>query len=172
MTIDVTEALLFHAQLRREEIPAIAVALLETGTDTPTLRRLAGLTASELSEAHDLFRRILQELGRRPPTVDEAAKTVARYLASLALAERTNLRQLAADGARLAAMFNYHNALMPFLQADDEYDLPEYSIRAEVDRELVEYARILLGNEPGRAVLPQPRKAVTFEVSLFRGGAL
>ena len=37
---------------------------------------------------------------------------------------------------------------MPFYVADDEYDLPEFWKRADVDRELIEYARLLLGNEP------------------------
>lgn len=152
MTVDVAEVLLFHAQLRREEIPAIAVALLETGTDTPTIRRLAGLTPSELSEAHDLFRRILQELGRCPPTVDEAAKTIARYLASLVLVDHTNLRHLAADGARLAVAFNYHNALMPFYNADNSYALPGVLNRADVDQDLIENARRLLENERGHAI--------------------
>lgn len=152
MPLDVAEALLFHAQLRREEIPTIALALLEAGADTPTIRRLAGLTASELSEAHDLFRRTLQDLGRQPPTLDEAAKTVARYLGSMVLVDGTNLRQLAGDGARLAVAFNYHNALMPFYVADDEYDLPEVWKRADVDRELIDYARHLRGDESKRPV--------------------
>lgn len=152
MTVDVAEALLFHAQLRREEIPAIAVALLETGTDTPTIRRLAGLTPSELSEAHDLFRRIIQELGRRPPTVSEAAKTVAKYLASLVLADRADLRRIAAEGALLAATFNYPDILMPFYTADDSYALPEVLNRADVDRDLIEDARRLLENDRGHAI--------------------
>ena len=70
----------------------------------------------------------------------------------MVLVDGTNLRQLAGDGARLAVAFNYHNALMPFYVADDEYDLPEVWKRADVDRELIDYARHLRGDESKRPV--------------------
>jgi hypothetical protein len=133
--------------LPREEIPDIAVALLEDGADTPTLRRLAGLTSLELSEAHDLFRKALQELGRRRPTRDEAARRVATHLASRVLSNGADLRRLATEGARLAVAFDYHEDLMPYYRADDEYDIPGWKDRVEVDAELVESARRLLGTE-------------------------
>jgi hypothetical protein len=152
MTLEVAEALLEHAVLRREEIPAAAIDLLQAGTDTPTIRRLAGPTDSELSDAHDLFRRVPRELGRIPPATDDAAKTIAKHLASLMLVEGLNPRDVAADGAMLAPAFNYHDALMPFYRADDDHDLPGIRDRTAADRELIDYARDLLGRDPEDAV--------------------
>jgi len=150
MTLDVAEALFLHGQIRREELPAVAGDLLAAGTETPAIRSLAGLTQAELDEAHELFRRALQELGRRRPTGDEAAMTVARHLSAVVLADPANARRVASEGARLAAAFNYHDALIPFYRADDEYGLPGCQ-PADVDRELVEYARRLLRDESGPA---------------------
>ena len=151
MQLAVAEALLFHAIVRREELPPVAVRLLESGIDTPTVRELAGLNESELSGAHELFRRVLQELERKAPTLEEAAETLARHLASRVLAKDANLRAIAADGAQLAASLDYHTALMPFYAADDDYGIPEYRNRSDVERELVNYARQLVGNEVGPA---------------------
>jgi hypothetical protein len=148
MTLEVAEALLSHAVLPREEIPSIAVELLEAGTDTPSIRRLAGLTDAELSDAHDLFRQVLRELRRSPPTAEEAATTIARHLASLLLVQGANLRNVAADGARLASAFNYHDALMPFYGADEQYDLPQFWKKSDVDRELIDYARRVQREDP------------------------
>src|SRR5687768_13395215 len=61
MTLDLAQALLF-CELPREEIPPLAAELLESGTDTRMIRELAGLTGSELSQAHDLLRRVLLEM--------------------------------------------------------------------------------------------------------------
>src|SRR5262245_60286009 len=125
MTLDVAEALFLHAQSRREERPPVDCEPLAYGRDTPALRILAGLTAAELSEAHELFRRALQELGRRRPTGDGAAITVARHLSAIVLADPTKARRVASEGARLAVAFNYHDALVPFYRADDEYGRSE-----------------------------------------------
>jgi len=75
--LDVADALFSRGELRREQIPAVAMALLEAGRDTPSLRVLAGLGAAQMDDAHDLFRKMLVEMGRRTPTLDEAAVTVA-----------------------------------------------------------------------------------------------
>ena len=144
MKLEVAEALLYCGELRREELPAIAVELLEAGTDTPTVRNLAGLTAAELSEAHDLFRHVLRELGRGTPTRGTAATAIARHLASLAVTPGASLRRVAADGARLAIALDYHAALMPFYIADDEYDCPGIWTRGDVDEELLREAKMLL----------------------------
>ena len=144
MTLDVAEALLLCGELRREQIPPIAADLLEAGHDTATIRKLAGLCAAELMEAHDLLRQVLKELGRQPPSRDEAAEEVARHLAREALVPGANLRRVAAYGARLAVSFGYHRKLMPFYAADDEYELPDIWPHPEVDRHVVEYARTLV----------------------------
>jgi hypothetical protein len=148
MTLDLAEALLCCGELRREDIPPVAMELLESGTDSPTLRELAGLTAGELSRAHDLLRRVLHELGRSCPSSDRMARTIARTLASQAVERGANLRGLAASGARYAIALDYHRDLMPFYMADDEYGNPNIWSGAEVDQDLVRYAKSLLESEP------------------------
>lgn len=52
-----------------------AEGALETGLDSPSLRRLAALgLPAALSEASPLLRRALEELGIRPPITDEEAR--------------------------------------------------------------------------------------------------
>jgi hypothetical protein len=63
------------------------------------------------------------------------------------LSNGADLRRLATEGARLAVAFDYHEDLMPYYRADDEYDIPGWKDRVEVDAELVESARRLLGTE-------------------------
>ena len=114
MNLDLAKALLFCGELRREEIPPLAMALLESGTDTPTVRELAGLTDGELARAHELLRRALQEMGRSCPSSDHVARTIARALASQVIVGGANLRAVAASGARYAIALDYHRDLMPF----------------------------------------------------------
>ena len=148
MTLDLAEALLCCGELRREEIPPVAMALLESGTDSPTIRELAGLTAGELAKAHDLLRRVLHEMGRSCPSSDQVARIIARALASQAIESGANLRGLAASGARYAIALDYHRDLMPFYVADDEYDAPDIWAKGGVDQDLVQYAKSLLESKP------------------------
>jgi hypothetical protein len=150
MTIELAEALLCCGELRREEIPAVAADLLEAGTDTPSVRELAGLVGLDLSRAHDLLRRVLQEMNRPTPTRDEVATIIARDLAARVVAEGANLKGLAASGARLAVALDYHSDLMPFYVADDEYDDPGMCPSSDVDQELVRYAKSLLARHSSR----------------------
>ena len=143
MTLEVGEALLSCGELRREEIPGLAVQLLESGIDSPIVRELAGLSGEELYGAHDLFRRVLSEMGRSSPRSDQAARILARDLAAQVVGGG-NLRGLAASGARYAAALDYHRDLMPFYVADDEYDDPGMWPPAAVDQELIRYARSVL----------------------------
>src|SRR5262245_5957494 len=143
MTLEVAEALFAIGELRREDIPTLATELLEGGTDTRTLRELAGLTEVELDRAHELFRKLMDELGHTIPSRAQAAATMARDLADLAVRPGAKLRDLAARGARLAVSAGYHEALMPFYAADDEYDLPGVFPRTDVDARLLAYAKSL-----------------------------
>lgn len=51
-----------------EDLPALATDALVEGLDTPTLRILAGEPSTMFAEFdnRDLFRKILEELGREP----------------------------------------------------------------------------------------------------------
>src|SRR5262245_20991077 len=152
MTLEVAEALRARGLLRQEDIPPVAMSLLEQGRDTETIRRLAGLTDDDLSQAADLFERMLAELGRRQPSPGESADALARHLARAVLTTASNLRSLAADGARLAVAFDYAEVVMPFYEADDAYDFQGLFPRADIDRDLLEYATRLLDSPPKHAV--------------------
>lgn len=145
MNLEVAAALYACGELRREQIPPVAADLLAAGVDGPTVRELAGLAEVELDRAHDLFHRLMLEMGRAIPARGEAAATIARYLAEQAVKPGANLRRIAAEGARLATALEYHDALMPFYTADDSYDMPEICPRAVVDGRLLEYARSIVG---------------------------
>jgi hypothetical protein len=147
MTLELAEALLSCGELRREDIPDVAAELLAAGTDTPTVRVLAGLVGQELSQAHELFVRMLSELGRTAPTRDQAATTMARDLASQALAPGAHLRRICREGARLAFAMDYHRALLPFYEADAYYDCPDLS--ADVEG-LLRHSRELLADRPSQ----------------------
>jgi hypothetical protein len=50
-------------RLPRKRIPVLAIELMLAGYDTPSLRVAAGLLPGELDGAHELFGRMLAELG-------------------------------------------------------------------------------------------------------------
>jgi hypothetical protein len=54
-------------ELRGEELPNIAVALLEGGHDSQPLRELAGLDRPTLRDAGELFEKVLAALGQEIP---------------------------------------------------------------------------------------------------------
>jgi hypothetical protein len=55
-----------------EELPSVATNALVAGVDSPSLRVLAGLRASDYADARDLFTAAVDELGLARPTPDEA----------------------------------------------------------------------------------------------------
>jgi hypothetical protein len=55
-----------------ERLPNIALAMLESGLDSPALRELAGLDRPTLRDAAHLFERALAETGQPPLSVAEA----------------------------------------------------------------------------------------------------
>jgi hypothetical protein len=59
-------------ELRGEELPDIAIALLERGDDSQSLRELAGLDHPTLRDAGALFEKVLDEVGQQIPDEDEA----------------------------------------------------------------------------------------------------
>lgn len=58
-------------ELRGEELPDIAIALLERGEDSQSLRELAGLDHPTLRDAGELFEKVLDDVGQQIP--DERA---------------------------------------------------------------------------------------------------
>lgn len=67
--------------VRSEDLPEIATQALVRGVDSPSLRELAGTSATEVREAADLFRAALDELGSPVPSKDDALWWLVRRAA-------------------------------------------------------------------------------------------
>ena len=79
--------------LGSEGLPQIAAEWLEHGRDTPSLRVLAGLNASELEDAPSLFQAVLSELNVLVPGKWDAVMRLAREIAVDILAGSTSAYQ-------------------------------------------------------------------------------
>lgn len=73
MSLDEIEVLWALKLLPIDKLPQTAIDLLEAGYDSQPLLELAGLSKSELTEATDLFAKVLFEIGRTPLSKREAA---------------------------------------------------------------------------------------------------
>lgn len=114
--------------LPRESLAEIAVASLEAGCDSPSLRLLAGLTAAESAQAWAMFDRALSELCVNLPSKCEAVRSLAHETA-----QRIQSGAISAyEGARqiwdlaLSAPDEHFPELDPFVYAASEWeDRPE-----------------------------------------------
>ena len=106
-----------------------AVAALESGMDTPSLRILAGINPAKDWEVRDYLECATRELGWNLPGREELLYIFARKIAALMVARKKPL----AKGCReLYRIFNklrdrYAN-LNVWLHYDDEFDLMEAGI--------------------------------------------
>lgn len=139
-TLEVEEALFAFDLHIREKLPELAADLLESGIDSPALRRLAGLIGPELDEANEWFERALHELGRPRLSKPEAARRLAVDLAQGVLEGRVSKREAARLGAQLACAMNYDKAFMPLYEADEYMDCSCHP-RAEAEAAVDTWAR-------------------------------
>lgn len=146
MTLELAEALFVSDRLAGENLPGLAVSLLESGIDCPALRELAGLTRPTLRDAGPVFERMVRELGRALPTRDESAWRLAKALAFAVMNGDISFREAAQRGVSLAISFDYGDRFMPFYRADDDYDLPFHK-GEEIDAWLKEHCECLLRGE-------------------------
>ena len=147
MTLELSEALFRIGRLHGENLPAVAIELLEAGYDTSAVRALAGLDKPTLRDAGDLSEQVLRELERPRVGQDEAAWIVARDLAAKVVSGEVSPRDACRMGASFAIETNYHAAFMPFYAADDDYDLPFHTI-AQIDQDIMKYCRGVTGSSP------------------------
>lgn len=69
--------------VQEDDLPELAVLLLESGHDSPSLRMLAGLTKSETAEIKDYWQRTANELTIDHPTLEQAAWILIRHFIEL-----------------------------------------------------------------------------------------
>jgi hypothetical protein len=67
--------------LRSDDLARVGTQALEDGCDSPSLRILAGVNASEAEEARGLFERVLSELNVAVPSKRNAVMLLARETA-------------------------------------------------------------------------------------------
>jgi len=80
MDLDTAEVLWALCLLSDRELPPIACDLLAAGLDNEPLRRVAGLSDYEMSEAKPLFSAALQQLGRTNLGKKEAIRKFTRIV--------------------------------------------------------------------------------------------
>jgi hypothetical protein len=77
MNLRLAQALWVLGLLHADQLPVVATTALEAGADGKALRVLAGLLASQLEEAPDLFAEVLKSLGVPTLSLADAARLVA-----------------------------------------------------------------------------------------------
>jgi len=143
MTLEQAEALFVIGRLPGEDLPGLATGLLESGTDSPAMRELAGLSRPTLRDAGVVFERMIRELDRTLPTKEDAAWLLAKSLASSVLEGTISYREAARRGAPLAVALDYAELFMPFYRADDDYEMPFYE-ESDIDSWLKTYCEALV----------------------------
>lgn len=117
-------ALLVLDAMRPAQVPEAATIALESGMDSPLIRRLADpYQDTSLSQPKVLLANELSRLGVALPTVAGAAEVIARSIAGDIVQEKVD--PLA--GAHLLAglskkVFGKSDVLDPFIYADSEFE--------------------------------------------------
>ena len=150
MAFEYEEARFRRGDMPGEDLPQVAVAMLEAGFDTQSIRELAGLVRPTLRDAGELFEAALSSLGR-PPLTDRQVLDVLRE----GLLRQTASGELSAIvGAReLWALWHdlgHPQDLSTFVYIEDLWcEYPEQ--RAALEREIRERAQELLTESRGAA---------------------
>ncbi len=143
---------LFRDEVRpatRERLIDAAVEALGAGLDSPTLAELAGAYPDDAPSALRLTAdTAASELRLRVPAGDRVETVKVRRKILDLLAGSVSPRELAAWAHREIG----HEGLTPaqwFVEADDEYDVLEYSALTveDLDRSVVEHARAYLADQ-------------------------
>jgi hypothetical protein len=80
--IDLIEALWFFGKLSAEELPIFATQAINSGFDSPALRKLAGIQHAALHDVKSLFEQCLIDMGRAPLSKCEAGLRLAHTIAA------------------------------------------------------------------------------------------
>ena len=146
-------------RVRSDELPEIAAQALVRGIDSPSLRELAGLSATDSREAPELFQAAMDELGISRPSHDTALWRLVRKTA----AEIASGDLPPYEGARWIWRNAAHEVeeegdLRIFVGlASEREDHPESAV--EIDAAIVEASRDLLARvAPRRWLRLQARR--------------
>ncbi len=150
MKLEDAEALWESDGLARQELPQVAVDALIAGLDSPSLRVLAGLTATRMNRAPDLLDRALQELGRRPVALLPPAREAALWAEAItagAVPVRQGTQALWAMGGK-ASDGELQAALLEFRVEQDRWDQASSQDRPGIERQILTRAWAFLARWP------------------------
>lgn len=140
---ELEEALYRAGMLSGEQLPEIAMRMIEAGVDSPDACELAMLRAPTLRDSSALFERALAALGRAPLTQTEARGYLRRGILEGVATGRITPIKGAVDLWGLWHRFGYPEDLAPFVYLEDLWsDYPED--RPATEAEIVRYAQELL----------------------------
>ncbi len=144
MEFDLVVARYVFGLLRREELPAQAVAALEQGLDSPSLRRLAVADCDDADEVRRFVIASAHELNIAIPTRAQAGMAIARWLA----AQIVNGTVHPYEGARqiwweISHALPGEESLLPFVGLASEYE-DDVERRPLYAQKIVEHARTFL----------------------------
>ena len=122
MNLQVTQARCRLGYLRGEELPDIAVAMLQCGFDSQALRELAALDRPTLRDAGELFERALEELDQPRFTVPVAREILLRELLTDIISGRIDPGEGARELWARAHDFETEDAWTVFIALYSEYE--------------------------------------------------
>jgi hypothetical protein len=126
-----------------EDLPALATDALVEGLDTPTLRILAGEPSTSFAafDNRDLFRKVLQELGREPFSREDALWELTRFRCWQILQGLVTPIDGAGRIERLVSEKPYHRIVDWFVGFCDEWGAGWGRTNAEIEAEILTVAR-------------------------------
>lgn len=128
-------------ELRGEELPAIAIALLESGHDSQPLRELAGLDRPTLRDAGALFEKVLAAVGQEIPDKRSARRLLLERALELIVSGEVEPDNGAYEvWCTASELFGEQlDEWVPFVGLASEYE--DYAAgRTEIRREIVDHA--------------------------------
>ena len=133
--------------LRGEDLPDVALRLLELGLDSQAVRELAALDRPTLRDTAELFERALRETGQVVSPEDSANRLVAAAVLRDIVAGAIDPYRGAVELWRLWTELGYPDDLTVFVSLEDDYaDHPEW--RPRLAEEIIEAARGRLAAYP------------------------
>ena len=126
--------------LSGEDLPGLALRMLELGLDSQGVRELAALDRPTLRDAADLFERALRETGQALPSEEGAKRLLAAAVLRAIVARSIEPYRGAIELWRLWSELGYPDDLTVFASLEDDYaEHPEW--RPRLDQEIIEAAR-------------------------------
>jgi hypothetical protein len=128
-----------------EDLPGLAVTLLETGLDSPAMRELAGLGRPTLREAGPTFERMLAELGEPSLSEAEAINILGAVTATLVFKGKLQPGAAADKLGALWLRLGQPAALEGYWELADEYGCrpDDHTL---IDHDVRQRLRVFLAN--------------------------